>query len=95
METPHIHTFIQLTPWQTLKSSVKIANTSIISCVIKKITSHVLENMYQGRGDSFLVFLKAILQFTSYHYSFVWSMIFKKFRSLDICVDGCEIPQYV
>jgi len=36
METPHIHTFIQLTPWQTLKSFVKIASACIISCVIKK-----------------------------------------------------------
>ena len=46
-------------------------------------------------GDLLPVFLKAILQFTSYHYSLLWSVIFKKFRSLEICVDGCEIPQYV
>lgn len=50
--------------------------------LLKKITSHVLENMYQGRGDLFLVFLKAVLQFTSYHYSFLWSMIFKSLEAL-------------
>lgn len=90
METPHIHIFIQLTPWQTLKTFVKTANACIISCVIKKITSHVLENMYRGRDDLFLVFLKAVLEFTSYCYSFLWSMIFLKFRSLDICVDNVK-----
>ena len=66
----------------------------------RQLTSQILE--VRSMGNLLLDFLKVTLQFVSNHHSFHWSVIFLlffilffKFRSSEVCVDGWEIPQCI